>query len=81
MNELKSHSLWVEKYRPQTIEDCILPNRIKDFFQNQIDKGELQNILLIGSPGTGKCLDPNEEIEVLVSNKIYKELLNFIELD
>lgn len=50
----KQQSLFVEKYRPQTINDCILPPRLKDFFQAQIDKGELQNMLLIGGAGTGK---------------------------
>jgi DNA polymerase III delta prime subunit len=46
--------LWVEKYRPRTIEDCILPPSIKTYFQDMVDKGSLQNMLLVGSPGTGK---------------------------
>lgn len=51
---MREKSLWVEKYRPQTIDECILPPRLKDFFQAQIDKGEIQNMLLIGGAGTGK---------------------------
>lgn len=51
---MREQSLWVEKYRPQTIEECVLPSRIKDFFLNQIIKGEIQNSLLIGGAGTGK---------------------------
>ena len=50
----KAQSLWVEAYRPKTIEECILPPRLKEFFQAQIDKGEIQNMLLIGGAGTGK---------------------------
>lgn len=50
----RDHVIWCEKYRPQTIEDCILPARIKDFFQSQVIAGELQNMLLVGSAGTGK---------------------------
>lgn len=51
---MREQSLWVEKYRPQSIDECILPPRLKDFFQAQVDKGEIQNMLLIGGAGTGK---------------------------
>lgn len=51
---MREQSLFVEKYRPQTINECILPPRLKDFFQAQVDKGEIQNMLLIGGAGTGK---------------------------
>lgn len=50
----KAQSLWVEAYRPQKIEDCILPPRLKEFFQSQIERGEIQNMVLIGGAGTGK---------------------------
>ena len=46
--------LWVEKYRPRTIEQCILPDDIKDQFDKFISKGEVPNLLLSGSAGTGK---------------------------
>lgn len=46
--------LWVEAYRPQKIADCILPPRLKDYFQEQVDAGQLQHMLLVGGPGTGK---------------------------
>ena len=46
--------LWVEKYRPSTIEDCILPKDIKDTFQGIVDSGEVQNLLLSGGAGCGK---------------------------
>lgn len=46
--------LWVEKYRPHTIEDCILPDEVKTTFQQFIAKKEIPNLLLTGSAGTGK---------------------------
>lgn len=46
--------LWVEKYRPHTIEDTILPSRIKKVFQEIISTGEVPNMLLTGTAGLGK---------------------------
>jgi DNA polymerase III delta prime subunit len=46
--------LWVEKYRPQSINDCILPVSIKTTFQQMVDAGESQNLLLSGGAGCGK---------------------------
>jgi DNA polymerase III delta prime subunit len=46
--------LWVEKYRPQLIQDCILPNSIKKTFEDIVNGGELHNMLLTGTAGTGK---------------------------
>ena len=46
--------LWVEKYRPKTIEECILPENIKKTFQGFLDKGEVPNLLLAGPAGCGK---------------------------
>ena len=46
--------LWVEKYRPMLIEDCILPESVKKQFQQFIAKGEVPNLLLSGTAGTGK---------------------------
>jgi len=46
--------LWVEKYRPKKIEDCILPVNIKKTFQEFVDAGEISNLLLAGPPGVGK---------------------------
>ena len=49
-----SDFLWVEKYRPQKIEDCILPSRIKDTFQEIVNQGNVPNLLLSGTAGIGK---------------------------
>ena len=46
--------LWVEKYRPMHIQDCILPESVKKQFQQFIAKGEVPNLLLSGTGGSGK---------------------------
>jgi DNA polymerase III delta prime subunit len=51
---LKEEFLFVEKYRPQIIEDCILPKGLKDTFQEMVFKGELINMMFTGSAGVGK---------------------------
>tara|TARA_R100000008_G_scaffold81145_1_gene64138 strand:- start:1 stop:945 length:945 start_codon:yes stop_codon:yes gene_type:complete len=51
---MRDEFLWVEKYRPKTIEECILPNSIKDTFQQFVEKGEIPNLLLAGPAGCGK---------------------------
>ena len=48
------HLLWVEKYRPAKVEDCILPDAIKTTFQEYVNKKEIPNLLLSGSAGVGK---------------------------
>ena len=49
-----SDFLWVEEYRPKTIDDCILPQSLKTLFTSFIEKGELSNLLFSGTPGIGK---------------------------
>ena len=46
--------LWVEKYRPTTIEECILPEDTKQVFKGFLEQGEIPNLLLSGSAGVGK---------------------------
>lgn len=46
--------LWVEKFRPEKVADCILPSKIKQQFQSFVDQGNIPNIILAGSPGVGK---------------------------
>jgi len=46
--------LWVEKYRPQTIDECILPDSMKNTFKEFINSGELPNFLFCGGAGVGK---------------------------
>jgi DNA polymerase III delta prime subunit len=49
-----SEFLWVEKYRPQTIDDCILPDSLKKTFKEFIASGQLPNFLFCGTAGVGK---------------------------
>ena len=46
--------LWVEKYIPQKVEDCILPTEVKTTFKSFIEQGEIPNLLLSGTAGVGK---------------------------
>jgi DNA polymerase III delta prime subunit len=48
------HLLWTEKYRPQTIEECILPERLKTPFQEYVNQKTIPNLLLHGGAGVGK---------------------------
>ena len=49
-----SDFIWVEKYRPKKIEECILPENIKKTFRDFLNRGEIPNMLLAGPPGIGK---------------------------
>ena len=49
-----SDFIWVEKYRPKTIDECILPENIKKTFRDFLNTGEIPNMLLAGPPGVGK---------------------------
>ena len=51
---MRDEFLWVEKYRPKTIEDCILPESTKKTFLDFLKKGEVPNLLLAGPAGCGK---------------------------
>ena len=48
------HLLWTERYRPQTIADCILPDRLKQPFQEYVNQQNIPNLLLSGGAGVGK---------------------------
>ena len=51
---MTSDFLWVESWRPKTIDDCILPEDTKKTFKEFVKKGEIPNLLLAGPPGIGK---------------------------
>jgi DNA polymerase III delta prime subunit len=48
------HLLWTEKYRPQNVESCILPDRLKQPFQEYVNQKQIPNLLLSGGAGVGK---------------------------
>lgn len=60
--------LWVERYRPKTIDDCVLTPALKQTFQSFVDKKEVPNLLLSGSSGVGKTT-------------VAKAMLNQLDLD
>ncbi len=51
---MRDEFLWVEKYRPKTIDECILSENIKKTFNDFLNKGEVPNLLLSGPAGCGK---------------------------
>src|ERR1044071_3110691 len=62
--------LWVEKYRPKTIEETILPADLKATFQKFVDQKQVPNLLLPGPPGTGKTTVARAMLEELDSDYI-----------
>jgi DNA polymerase III delta prime subunit len=60
--------LWVESYRPQSIDECILPSDLKKVFTEIVKTGEMHNMLLTGTPGLGKTT-------------VAKALCNMLKLD
>lgn len=54
MKKPSTKAVWVEKYRPQTIEECIIPAGTKKFFDEMRKTGDIQNMLLSGTHGVGK---------------------------
>ena len=51
---MKEEFLWVERFRPQTIKDCILPDQLKETFSKIVESGEVPNMLFTGTAGLGK---------------------------
>ena len=51
---VREEFLWVEKYRPKTIDECILPDELKNAFKQFVTNTEIPNLLLSGGPGVGK---------------------------
>ena len=54
MNINEREFIWEEKYRPQTVEECVLPESIKKKANKVIESGQMQNMLFYSGPGTGK---------------------------
>lgn len=54
LNDKLKNLVWVEKYRPSSIDECILPSHIKETFKGFVQKGNIPNLLLNGPPGLGK---------------------------
>jgi|TARA_R110001583_G_scaffold12215_6_gene54364 DNA polymerase III delta prime subunit len=59
--------LWVEKYRPSTVEECILPSKLKTTFQEFVNDKHIPNLILSGSAGTGKTTIAKAMVEQIGS--------------
>jgi len=73
---MAAHTLWVEKYRPKTIEDCVLPEEVKNIFLGIIKKNNIPNMLFYGTAGVGKttvakalCNDLGAEVLFINASK------------
>lgn len=62
---MREEFLWVEKYRPKTVQETILPEDIKKTFQTFVDNGNVPNLLLTGGPGVGKTTIAKAMLEEL----------------
>ena len=64
--------LWVEKYRPKTIEETILPTELKEIFQGFVNDKNVPSLLLCGSSGVGKTTVARAMLEELGADYIIK---------
>lgn len=71
MQSREEHFLWVEKYRPRTIEDCILPKDLKAHFQQFVDQKNIPHLLLSGGAGIGKTTVAKAMIEQIGSDYLF----------
>ena len=64
--------LWVEKYRPQTLEEMVSSKTNLEKFKQYIADKSIPHLLFTGSAGLGKCVDYDTEIDIFVDNKVYE---------
>ena len=67
---MREEFLWVEKYRPRKIADCILPDDLKQTFQQFVNDGSIPNLLLSGSAGVGKTTVARAMLEEIQADYI-----------
>jgi DNA polymerase III delta prime subunit len=71
MKLMSESFLWVEKYRPTTVNDCILPERLKKSFQEYVNRKEIPNLMLTGSAGVGKTTVAKAMCDEIGVNHLY----------
>lgn len=70
--------LWVEKYRPKTLDDMVLTDENRKYFSSI--KDDIPHLMFVGPPGIGKCLGGDEIIEVYVDDEdTYLNIMAFLE--
>lgn len=62
---MSDNLIWVEKYRPRTVDDAILPNELKQTFKEFVSKDTIPNLMLSGRAGTGKTTVAKAMLEEL----------------
>lgn len=70
MDHVNDNPLWVERYRPRSVKDTILPQGLRTMFESYVEKGVVPNLLLAGSPGTGKTTIARAVLEDLGNDYI-----------
>lgn len=61
------HDLWTERYRPKTFDEYVWSSVAqKDAMESYVAEGKIPNLMLLGPPGTGKCLGPDEKIRIKI---------------
>ena len=73
MMNKRDYFVWVEKYRPQTLDDCILPSSVRQTLDGIMQQSDLANLLFTGKAGTGKttvakAIARDLDMDVLVIN-------------
>jgi len=68
--------LWVEKYRPKSLDEVVLEEDQKEFLNRCIEKGEVPHLLLIGPAGSGKTTTARIIVDALIKNEMDSFLLN-----
>ena len=66
--------VFAEHYRPKTVDECILPENTKRMIKDSIASGNIPHFVFAGTAGIGKCLDPLEEVDLMVSDRIFETL-------
>ena len=67
-------NLLIEKYRPATLEDIVLSDKNRKYFEDIRRKQEIPHLMFAGSPGIGKCLDYDEVLAVYVTKETKEKM-------